>query len=161
MATDPTGEYHWRETYFILFESDRRPTAEQMERTLRGVGDRCQISHVMGDDQGRFESITMNSAADHAAVEISYESGETVIEQACELAKQFRSEAEPEQLQQLMKSDARMDVMHFELVNEEGGHGDDLEDDMLDPSCLLTVIDAVVQLTEGVPVDPASGVIMP
>ena len=160
MSTDSTGEYHWRETYFILFESDRRPTAEQMERTLRGISDRCQVSHVMGDDQGRFESITLNSAADHAAVEISFEAGETVIEQACELAKQFRSEAEPGQLQQLLKSDARMDVMHFELVKEGGGQSDDPEDDMLDPSCLLTVIDTVVQLTEGIPIDPASGVIM-
>ena len=31
---------------------------------------------------------------------------------------------------------------------------------MLDPSCLLMVVDALVELTEGLPIDPASGQIL-
>ena len=56
------------------------------------------------------------SPEDHAAVEISYETGEAVIEQNLEWAKQLQKQLSPKQLQQLVAADARLDVAHFERV---------------------------------------------
>ncbi len=82
-----------------------------------------------------------------------------VIEQAVELAKQLKSDAEPEQLARLLKSDARLDVMHFErVVHDTSG---DEEEGMLDPSCLLLAVDLLREMTEGIAIDPASGAILP
>lgn len=162
MATG--GEYHWRETYFILFDSKNRPTISQIERALGDLGDRFELSLPAADAEGRFESITVASPPDHVALEISYECGEAVIEQGTELAKQLKGEAQSEQLAKLLRADARLDVMHFEHVTENSwaeDNGDEDLDDLIDPSCLLLVVDALVELCRGIPIDPASGAILP
>ena len=157
MPSEERDEYHWRETYFILYDSRSRPTLTQIERALGELSDRYQLGRLMADDEGRFESLTLNSPDDNAALEISHEEGEAVVEQTTELAKQLKNEAEPDQLAALLKADARLDVMHFEQVTP----GEEDEEEMLDPSCLLLVVDALVKLTEGIPIDPASGAILP
>jgi len=114
-----------------------------------------------------------SSSEDHAAVEISYEVGEGVLEQNLEWATQLKDELPPDQLQEMIKADARLDVAHFERVpvsssdqptesspfdDEFGSEEDNFE--MLDPTCLLTVVDALAQLTDGLTFDPASGEIL-
>ena len=113
-----------------------------------------------------FESLLVQAPQDNAALEISYERGEAVIEQSSELAKQLKDELGPKQLKLMLKSDARLDVMLFERVGADsfGSGGDDDDDEWetgsLDPSSLLNVVQALAKLTGGLPIDPASGAIL-
>jgi len=168
-----TDELHWRETYFILFPQSHRPELDQVAQALSKANARYQLENLAADDEGLFQSILVESQEDHAAVEISYEVGDSIIEQNLEWAKQLQAEIPADQLQAIIKSDARLDVAHFErkpasssdppvglsLLSEEfGAEEDDLE--MLDPTCLLTVVEALAQLTEGLTFDPASGEVL-
>jgi len=178
-----TDELHWRETYFILFPQDRRPQLETVAKALSEANAHYQLENLADDDGGLLQSMLVESHEDHAAVEISYEVGEGVIEQNLEWAKLLEADLLPDQLQEMIKADARLDVAHFERVpagrsdpaspkspfNDERGNdewGDDefgSEEDnfeMLDPTCLLTVVDALSQLTHGLTYDPASGEIL-
>ncbi len=154
--------YKWRETYFVFFDETRRPTLKQMLKTLSMANRRFEFENPTEDDQGGFESLTLRAPQDHAALDISYVSGEEVCEQRADLAKELRSAAtEPDErakLARLLKCDGRLDILHFEQI--EAGLGGEEEEEMLDPSALLVVLDALVELTDGVGVDPQSGTIV-
>ncbi len=174
---DNSDELHWRETYFILFPQGRRPTLEQVTTTLAQANPRYLIENPAADEAGLLQSVLVESEEDHAAVEISYEVGEAVIEQNLTWAKELQTQLPADQLQAIMLSDARLDVAHFErlpattaespvdvraLGDELAGAFDD-EDEafgMLDPTCLLTVVDALATLTDGLTFDPAAGEIL-
>jgi hypothetical protein len=160
MSTEDNEEYNWRETYHILFREADRPTLTQVERALGSLGHHIRLENVTADEEGRFESATIQSPDDYAALEIYYESGEAVVEQAAQLARQLKSEAEPAQLRRLVSANARLDVMHFEHIVGNAYDDEDVEE-MLDPTCLLMVVEALVDLTRGVAIDPASGAILP
>jgi hypothetical protein len=184
MSDGNSAELLWRETYFILFPQDNRPTLKRVATALGQADKRLVLENLAADDKGLFTSLLVESPEDHAAVEISYEVGEAVIEQNLEWAKQLQHEVSSEQLQQIIRSDARLDVAHFELKAArksdshassfsvaEGFSADYLDEDlpdeeeaefeMLDPTCLLTVVEALATLTQGIAFDPASGEIMP
>ena len=159
------GELQWRETYFIFFPQANRPTLTQVERVLGELNPKFVLQQLTADDDGLFESVMVLSTDDNAAVEISLELGEAVVEQRTELAQHLRREATPRQLATIAAADARLDVMHFEHVSDVHGDdnlnvGDDELDEMLDPGSLLLVVEALVKLTRGVPIDPATGAIM-
>jgi hypothetical protein len=101
---------------------------------------------------------------DNAALEISYERGEAVIEQSIEFAKQLKDELSPKQLQRILKADARLDIMFFERVQDGFSEGDEDDEEWeggsLDPSSLLNVVGALAKLTGGLPIDPASGAVL-
>jgi hypothetical protein len=177
-GSKPRGsdELLWLETFFIVFPHKRRPTLSQVERALSEADPRLQLANLAADDDGLFASVLVQSPEDNAAVEISYEASESVIEQNLEWAKQLREQLSPKQLQQLVAADARLDVAHFERVQggtarpESDPHGfpaDDFGDDddfdeeaameSFDPTCLLTVVEALSSLTKGLTFDPASG----
>ncbi len=162
MSTFEREEFKWRETYFVLFDSCHRPSLQKVEQTLRELSDRFQLSNGLADDDGRFESITVMSPDDYAALDISYESGDEVIEQVAGLEEELKASVadadERAKLARLAKFDARLDLLHFEQVSDD--EPDDELDEMLDPSLLLIVLDAVVELTGGVGVDPQSGTIL-
>jgi hypothetical protein len=162
MSMFERDEYKWRETYFVLFDSAKRPTLGQIEDMLRGLNDRFEMLNPTADDDGRFESITVMSADDYAALDISYEVGEEVVEQAKTLHQELKSsvvdDEERAKLAQLLRCDARFDLLHFEQMTED--ESDDELDEMLDPSALLIVMDALVEMTGGVGVDPASGTLV-
>jgi hypothetical protein len=173
----------WLETYFIVFPSDRRPTLQQVESTLAEAGPRLLIENLEADDDGLFASLLVQSPEDHAAVEISYETGEAVIEQNLEWAKQLQKQLSPQHLQQMITADARLDVAHFERVeagsvskknsapnhdeladadfDDDFGGDDDFDEEaameIFDPTCLLTVVEALSKLTRGLAFDPAAG----
>ncbi len=173
-----SDELLWLETFFIVFPHKRRPTLNQVERALTEAGPRLQLANLAADDDGLFESVLVESPEDHAAVEISYEASEAVIEQNLEWAKQLQEQLSPKQLQQLVAADARLDVAHFERVptsaggaEREGsarnfpaadfGDADEFDEEAamesFDPTCLLTVVEALSSLTKGLTFDPASG----
>ena len=159
MSTFEREEYKWRETYFVLFDSSRRPSLKKVEQMLHDLSDRFQLSNAGADKDGRFESITVMSPDDYAALDMSYESGEEVVEQVESLQEErtvsLEDKEERAKLKRLKKFDARFDLLHFE--QSTGGEAEDELDEMLDPSMLLIVLDAVVELTSGVGVDPQSG----
>jgi hypothetical protein len=162
MSTFEREEFKWRETYFVLFDSSKRPTLKKIERMLRELSDRFELSNVRADEDGRFESITVLSPDDYAALDISYESGEEVLEQGAALQEELKATAtEPEErtkLARLGRCDARFDLLHFEQTTADESEDD--PDEMLDPSALLVVLDALVELTGGVGVDPQSGTLL-
>ena len=158
-------QLEWRDTYFVLFQQSRRPTLTQVEAAITETSQRLKLENLEADEDGMFESVLVHAPQDNAAVEISYEVGDAVIEQSAELAKQLRDEIGPKQLQQMLKSNARLDVMLFERVRNEEFGGDDEDDEeweggSVDPSSLLNVVEALAKLTHGLPIDPASGAIL-
>lgn len=169
--TDDGDQLAWRETYFVLFSISDRPTLTQVEAAITDANKRLKVANLEADNDGRFTSALVQAPEDNSAMEISYESGDMVIEQSAELAKQLQKHIEGDQLAQLLRADARFDIMHFERLPDGaeddywGGDADsDTEDDLLaealDPASLITVVDALAQLTGGLAIDPASGEIM-
>jgi hypothetical protein len=157
-------QLEWRDTYFVLFKQSDRPTLTQVESAITETSRRLKLENLEADEDGMFESLLVQAPQDNAALEISYETGEAVIEQSAELAKQLKDELGPKQLQKMLKADARLDVMLFERVGagsfESGDDEDDWETGSLDPSSLLNVVEALAKLTGGLPIDPASGAIL-
>ncbi len=164
-------ELYWRETYFILFPQKRRPTLKDVSSALATANKRFQIENPAANDAGLIESLLVESPEDHAAVEISYEVGDAIIQQNLAWAKELQKQLPAAQLQELMKSDARLDVAHFERMPSNGqsfsadNFGDEFDDEeagleMLDPTCLLTVVETLAELTGGLTFDPAAGEIL-
>jgi len=157
-------QLEWRDTYFILFQQADRPTLTQVEAAITDLSKRLKLQNLEADDDGLFESVLVQAPQDNAALEISYETGDAVIEQSAELAKQLKGDLKGEELQCMLKADARLDVMLFERVNDESlevGEDDaEWEAGSLDPSSLLNVVEALARLTGGLPIDPASGAVM-
>jgi hypothetical protein len=176
----------WLETYFIMFPHQRRPTLAQVEHALIEANPHLVLQNLAADDDGRFASLLVQSPEDHAAVEVSFETGEAVIEQNLEWAKAMQKQLSPVQLQHLVAADARLDVAHFERVQSAGSAprsatptlhkpdvGDEAFDDdfdpgdddfdeeaaleIFDPTCLLTVVESLTRLTRGLAIDPAAG----
>ena len=161
MSTFERDDFKWRETYFVLFDSCRRPTLKQVERILHDINSRFELTGGSDDEDGRFESITVLSSDDYAALDVSYMSGEEVREQGAQLYAEMKDSAadndERAKIARLTKLDARFDLLHFEQVI---GAGEDESEEVLDPSALLVVLEALVELTGGVGVDPQSGTVL-
>jgi hypothetical protein len=162
---DETNEdqLEWRDTYFILFQQSDRPTLTQVEAAITESSRKLKLENLEADEDGMFESALVQAPQDNAALEISYETGDAVVQQSADLAKQLKDELKAKQLQRMLKADARLDVMLFERVQEAsfgGDEDDDWETGALDPSSLLNVVGALAKLTGGLPIDPASGAIL-
>jgi hypothetical protein len=161
MSLFGNDEFQWRETYFVLFRSPDRPSSEDVVGALTAHDRRIQVSDVRQDETGRFESLTLLSPDDFAGMDISYVTGEEVIEQVEEMrAEMVKSTLTPEdraKLEELTECDARFDIFHFEQVAplDEGG-----DDDFLDPGALLIVMEKLSLLCNGIGVDPQSGSMM-
>ncbi len=159
MSTFESDDFRWRETYFVLFEVTRRPPLAKVQQTIQRLRDRFELSQPNADDDGLFESLTIMAPDDYAALDISYVEGEEVVEQVQQVLKDLKTTTlqpgDLEKLARLPKCNARFDLMHFEQVldGEEG-------DEMLDPSGLLLVMEALVKITGGVGIDPQSGALM-
>ncbi len=158
------GEHQleWRDTYFVFFQRADRPTLTQVEGAIDDATRHVTLENLEADDDGLFESVLVQVPDDNAALEISYETGDAVIEQSADLAKQLRKEISSAQLAQMLRADARFDVMLFERIRSEelATDDEDWEAVALDPASLLSVVDALAKLTGGLPVDPASGAVL-
>ena len=97
-------------------------------------------------------------------MDLCYVEGDEVLEQVGLLYDELKTTAssggERQRLERLKQLDARFDVLHFEqLADTDAEEGEGL-DEMLDPSALLIVLDALVELTDGVAVDPQAGTML-
>ncbi len=164
MSMFENDQYRWRETYFVLFDSSKRPALKKVQHKLAGVNKRFTFANPLADERGDFDSITVLAPDDFAALDISYLAGEEVVEQAASLVLELKEpDCRPEErsrLEQLRRCNARYDVLHFEQV---GGFNDDDEDEtdeMIDPAALLIVLDALAKMTDGIAVDPQAGAML-
>jgi len=158
MSMFESDNFQWRETYFVLFDSTKRPSLKKIIATLEDVG-QFQLKSSQGDDEGMFESLNLLAPDDFAALDISYVEGEEVTEQGAALREELAA-GEPEdaaKLKRLPRCDARFDIMHFEQLVDGA---DEETDEMLDPSALLLVMEALMKLTGGIGIDPQSGSMM-
>ena len=162
MSMFENDQYRWRETYFVLFDSANVPPMKQVEQSLASLGGRYTLANLRADAAGRLESLTVLAPDDFAALDICYVEGDEVKEQVDALADELKGlEMRTEdraKIERIRKCDARFDVLHFEQLTDFEQE-DDL-DEMLDPSALLIVIDALVKLTGGIAVDPQSGALL-
>lgn len=151
--------FRWRETYFVLFEEQHRPTTKQVTDALSKLDPRFELIDLREDDEGRFESVTVLAPDDYSAMDISFVAGEDVTSQVDELRSELRGSAtngeEQRKLSLLNRCDARFDILHFEQVVD-----DDDQDEFLDPGALLKVLERLARLTHGVGIDPQSGGLM-
>ena len=152
-------QYQWRETYFVLFHSAKRPRLGALKKRLERADCRFTLANCVSDKKGLIESLTILAPDDFAALDISYLAGEEVREEARSLAAELKTaecgREERAKIDRLKACDGRFDILHFERV---GDHAAEEEDEgMFDPSGLLIVLDALVELTGGIAVDPQSG----
>ncbi len=156
-----TEQFCWRDTYFVWFDAARRPSLKQVEQTLDALPEHYKLQSPEADENGGFESITLLSRTDHAALEISFLAGEDIREQAEVLAEEMKnsSDNETRRLAKLANCNARFDVMQFERIEDVDADEADL-DEAFDPSTLLIVLGALVRLVDGIGVDPQSGLIV-
>ncbi len=160
MSTFENHDYKWRETYIVLFQSEHRPTLKQVQQRLADINSRYELVNPESDERGKFQSITLRSPQDFAAMDICYDTGEEVVEQVAEMQNELKGAVAADdrpKLAKLASCDAKFDVLHFEQVT---GDAVDEEDEMLDPSALLGVLDVLAELTHGISIDPQSGSFM-
>lgn len=152
--------YQWRETYFVLFRLAERPTAKDVETSLKQAHDRFKVIDVQSDEQGQFESLTLECPDDFSAMDITFVTGEEVAEHIEELsrevAKSTLTDETRKKLARLEHCDSRFDIYHFEQV---AGRTTE-EDDFLDPGSLLIVMKRLTKLCHGIGIDPQSGTLM-
>ena len=159
MSTFEDDHYRWRETYFVLFPSSRRPTLKVVEKKLAALSNRYSLENPGGDANGKFESLTLISPDDFAALDVCFTSGVEVLEHAEEMVQELSATVEPGQralLKRIKEYDGRFDVLHFEQVTDSA----DEDDELLDPGALLAVLEELARITDGVAVDPQSGIIL-
>lgn len=159
MSLFADNRYQWRETYFVLFQQKHRPKVEDVKQALSDLGSRISIPHVQSAQDGYLESMTVLSHADAAGMDITFVAGDEVQEQLAELKEDWQQrKLDPQEklrLLQLLKSDARYDVFHFEELSDLGADEDD--DGPLDPGTLLLVLSRLAHLCRGLSLDPQSG----
>jgi hypothetical protein len=162
MSTFEDKNYRWRETYFVLFDASKRPKMKNVLKALHDLNPRYEIVNPLTDEQGAIESLTVVSADDFAALDLCYIEGDEVLEMAPELVRDLKKSAadaaEPVPYEKILRYNGRIDVLHFERVADEPEEPD--EEEMLDPSALLVVLEALAELTGGVAVDPQSGTVL-
>jgi hypothetical protein len=161
MSLFENDAYRWRDTYFVLFHEEDRPSCEAMVEALQTLGPRYCLQDVRRDEQGRLESLTLLSPDDFSAMDISYVSGEEVTEQVESLTSELRSgkltREESDSLRRVQGCDARFDIYHFEQVVLPD---DDDDEGFLDPGALLIVLQYLAKLCKGVSIDPQSGTVV-
>jgi len=161
MSTFEDQNYRWRETYFVLFDLKKRPKLETVAKTIQALNNRYELGNLSADDHERIESLTIISPEDYAALDICFTSGEEVREQVAALVADMKKSTGDTGTQiskeELLSYNGRFDVLHFERIAEMSEEEDD---EMLDPSALLIVLETLAKLTGGVAVDPQSGTIL-
>ena len=111
--------YNWRETYFVYFESSRRPKLPEVQRALKTYAPFFCILESKADRNEHIVEMTIASYEDHAALEIVFQEGKEVLNEARYLAHSLKKDVSPEErskLQKIVQCSMRFDVHHFEQI---------------------------------------------
>ena len=146
------SSYNYSDTFFVHFQIENRPSADDVRTTIESLGNKYELSGVV-EDEGNFVSATIKSPQDNSAMDISFVQGEEVLEQVQNLMVEFKTITlmgdDQAKLSILSQCNARLDIYHFEKIT--GG-----EEQMLDPGGLLLVLEKLAKLAKGVGLDPQS-----
>ena len=157
MSLFEDNRYQYRDTFFIFFPKQNRPSTQRVLDALKSLGAKYEIQNARESDTG-FESVSVISPHDCSAMDIAYEASDEVKAQIRDLLEEFRTLTlrgdDAEKLQRLQKFDARFDIFHFERVV------DNSEDEALDPGGLLMVMQTLTELVDGIGLDPQSQALM-
>lgn len=160
MSLFEDSRFQWRETYFVLFDSQQRPTPAAVKRALQELKAGLKIESSAESEDGFLDGMTVLSHIDSSGIDITYIDGDEVKEQLAELKKEFRGQQltpeEKGKFDRMMLTNARFDVFHFEEL------GDSLDEDEgpLDPGTLLLVLNRLAKLCHGVAYDPQSNTLL-
>ncbi len=80
MSMFDNDQYRWRETYFVLFDVKKRPKLSRVTKAISALNKRFQLTNLSADKEGRFDSLTVISPDDFAALDICYTGGDEVLE---------------------------------------------------------------------------------
>lgn len=153
MSLFEDNQFEYRDTFFVFTNRENRPSRQQVESCLADLGSRYEISEVKGDDN-IFECLTIKSPYDYSAMDVAYTEGDEVTSQVKELIEEFRTVTllgdDQQKLLRMANFDARFDVYHFEQITDAP------EDNILDPGGLLMVMSKLVELCDGIGLDPQS-----
>ena len=117
------NRYDWRETYFVYFESSRRPKLPEIRQALKTHAPFLNILDSKSDVNENLVAMTIASYEDHAALEITYREGGDVLAEAKHLyhtLKKGASRKELSQLKKIVQWQTRFDIHHFEQTAETG-----------------------------------------
>ena len=160
MSLFENDEYQWRETYFVLFDESKRPSADAIESLLKELNKGYEVRDVRASETGEFESLTLISKDDYAAMDLTCSASDEIRDQINDLAEELKSTASPDEMptiKRIPECTARVDVYHFEQMVFVGSSGPDDElDDCMDPGSLLVVLERIAELCDGIVVDPQS-----
>lgn len=160
MSLFENSEYQWRETYFVYFDASNRPSTEVIRAMLQDLNSGYEISNVRSGESGEFESLTLISKDDYAAMDLTCVATEEMQEQTQELVAELKENAMPDEKDMIAKVDAsncRLEVYHFEQLVFVGASGsEDEPDDFMDPGSLLVVLNQIADMCDGIVVDPQS-----
>lgn len=109
--------YSWRETYFVLFDPERRLRLRELRRELRKHSGTFRILEENADTEGVLTSMIVASYEDHSALEINYREGKNVADEIRGLIETLENGCTPRErlrLRQAADCRARFDVLHFE-----------------------------------------------
>ena len=154
MSLFEDDQYQYCDTFFVYFQSKKRPSLEAIEEALSAGGETRELTDARSDSDGSFKSITVRSPHDSSAMDIAFVGGEEVAEQVEELVTEFNQISlvgdEFEKLKKIKEANARLDVFQFERISESS------EPDMIDPGGLFLVIEKLNRICDGVGLDPQS-----
>jgi hypothetical protein len=155
--------YQWRETYFVFHQQANRPSAAQVQEMLQALSLNLEIEDLKADENGQFISATVFAPEAYSAIDMGFVIGDEVDEQLETLRPELRdgitAEAERAKISRLAECDARLDLLHFELMVDFGDEDEEFVA-AFDPMALLTVMESLMDLCDGVGVDPAAATVM-
>ena len=164
MSSFDDVNYRWRETYFVFLRSADRPTVEDLQKLFGRLKKQFELADVKGDEVGRLETARVLAPSANAAIDISFVEGEEVIEQIKLLREEFKAMADsPEEqlkLTRIRQCDSRLDVLHFQRMDESAYFDEEDMDELIDPGALLTVMERLAKLCDGVGFDPAASSVL-
>lgn len=158
MSLFADGRYHWRETYFVLFDIHHRPKAADVKRALDDLAPRIELQELTANKAGLLDSVTVLCHADAAGMDITYVEGDEVREQIVQIKQEAKGRKidpkEKPKWDRLLAANARFDIFHFEEISDIP---DEEEEGPLDPGTLLLVLGRLSRLCQGESLDPQTG----
>jgi len=119
MSTFEDDRYQWRETYFVLFDPEKKPMLHAIRKGLDPMFRSLQIRESLADEQGRIESLSVASYDDFAAIDLVYQCGDHVAMETSTIVEDMLRSASSKnrvQIEKAKKHQARLDVLHFEQM---------------------------------------------
>ena len=120
MSTFEDDRYQWRETYFVLFDPEKRPKMESIRTGLQSVFGSLHIRGSQEDELGQLEMLSVASYEDFAAIDMVYREGDQVIAEMQAILEELVNLTSTKQnrlkIMKAGKCSAKLDVMHFEQM---------------------------------------------